>query len=130
MLTRMILLVVVGTVSLEAQATDSEAHLTRWLDRIAQAQLEKRAIVHRGSFEPRSPRSTPEHCVTVAGRTTANPAIRSAYLPTTNTSYKSMIREDTLLRYCHSTVGLCLTIATLRSHGMRVSRQPLVVRSE
>ena len=42
MLTRMILWMVLGAVSLQAQATDSEIQLTRWLDRIAHAQLDKR----------------------------------------------------------------------------------------
>jgi len=42
MLSRMILVIAVGTASLAAQATDSEAQLTHWLDRIAQAQLDQR----------------------------------------------------------------------------------------
>jgi dienelactone hydrolase len=42
MLIRMILLIALVAASLAAQATDSETQLTRWLDRIAQAQLDKR----------------------------------------------------------------------------------------
>jgi dienelactone hydrolase len=42
MLIRLFLLIALGAVSLAAQVTDSEAQLTRWLDRIAQAQLDKR----------------------------------------------------------------------------------------
>ena len=42
MLIRMILSIALCAVSLAAQATDSETQLTRWLDRIAQAQLDKR----------------------------------------------------------------------------------------
>ncbi len=45
MLIRMILSIALAAVSLAAQATDSETQLTRWLDRIAQAQLDKRDAV-------------------------------------------------------------------------------------
>jgi len=42
MLTRMVFLVALAAVTLEAQSSDAETQLTRWLDRIAQAQLDKR----------------------------------------------------------------------------------------
>src|SRR5260370_35974228 len=42
MLLRMILLIGVGATSLAAKATEPETPLTRWLDRIAQGQLDKR----------------------------------------------------------------------------------------
>jgi cephalosporin-C deacetylase-like acetyl esterase len=42
MLARMIFLIALAAVTLEAQSSDAETQLTRWLDRIAQAQLDKR----------------------------------------------------------------------------------------
>src|ERR1700684_4015085 len=42
MLTRMMFWITICAVSLPSQSTDSETQLTRWLDRIAQAQLDRR----------------------------------------------------------------------------------------